>query len=289
MEVTAKVLQDVEFREGKKGYLPEDVDDFLEQVAKGVDALHERIRQLSDRLQRAEQAASEVGSSEETLRKTLILAQRTADLAVQEARDQAARILAGAEQQAQAMLADAEEQGRRAYEDALAEGRSQLANLEAARQAAQGDVDSLSRWFEEHRGRVLAALGEARAHVEGAAPTSPAPQTRPVEGVSRPEPPRPESGPPRVGGLSPISAGESEAVRATEHGPEGRFERSEVRAERSADLLPPPPNRPSEMDRGGLDQPTLAVDERAMDSFFDDNNFADDRRLGGRLRRRNTL
>ncbi len=102
MEVSPKTLREVEFREKMRGYHPEDVDHFLEQVAAGIEVLQDRLRQAVERAQRAEAAAAEAGGTDETLRKTLILAQRTADLAVQEAREQAARILAGAEQQAQA-------------------------------------------------------------------------------------------------------------------------------------------------------------------------------------------
>src|SRR6516164_8596340 len=118
MDVSPKTLREVEFREKMRGYHPEDVDHFLEEVAAGLEVLQDRLRQTVERAQRAE-----AEGSDETLRKTLILAQRTADMAVQEAREQAARILAGAEQQAQAMLADAEERGRRIHEDAIAESR----------------------------------------------------------------------------------------------------------------------------------------------------------------------
>src|SRR5438270_10770208 len=121
MEVTPKTLREVEFREKMRGYHPEDVDHFLEQVAAGIEVLQDRLRQAVERAQRAEAAASESGGHDETLRKTLVLAQRTADMAVQEAREQASRIPASAEQQAQAILSEAEEMGRRAHEDAVNE------------------------------------------------------------------------------------------------------------------------------------------------------------------------
>src|ERR1700732_2294734 len=133
MDVSPKTLREVEFREKMRGYHPEDVDHFLEQVAAGLEVLQERLRQAVERAQRAEAAASDVGGNDETLRKTLVLAQRTADLAVQEAGEQAARILAGAEQQAQAVLAEAEEQGRHTLEDTIAQCRLELTKLETAR------------------------------------------------------------------------------------------------------------------------------------------------------------
>ena len=136
MEVSPKTLREVEFREKMRGYHPEDVDHFLEQVAAGLEVMQDRLRQAVERAQRAEAAASEAGGSDETLRKTLVLAQRTADMAVQEAREQAARIHGGAEQQAQAQLAEAAERGRRARADGEnevgGEGRRALARAEHA-------------------------------------------------------------------------------------------------------------------------------------------------------------
>src|SRR6516162_2316556 len=141
MEVSPKTLREVEFREKMRGYHPEDVDHFLEQVASGVEVLKDRLRQAVERAQRAEAAAAEAGGNDEALRKTLVLAQRTADLAVQEAREQAARILASAEQQAQALLAEAEERGRRTLEDSVADSRTELARIEGLRAQGQEDVD----------------------------------------------------------------------------------------------------------------------------------------------------
>jgi cell division initiation protein len=42
MEVSPKTLREVEFREKMRGYHPEDVDQFLEQVAAGIEVLQDR-------------------------------------------------------------------------------------------------------------------------------------------------------------------------------------------------------------------------------------------------------
>jgi DivIVA domain-containing protein len=199
MDVSPKTLREVEFREKMRGYHPEDVDQFLERVAAGIEVLQDRLRQAIERAQRAEQAATEAGGNDDALRRTLLLAQRTADLAVQEAREQAARVVAGAEQQAQALLGDAEQRvhaqvteaerraqsllsdserraqslvgeaeqrARRGHEDALVEVRAELAKLEATRQRLQMDVDAMTRWVAEHRGQLRAALEDALTMVE---------------------------------------------------------------------------------------------------------------------------
>src|SRR3954447_22810922 len=101
MDVSPKMLREVEFREKFRGYHPEDVDTFLERVAVGIEALQTQLRQAAERVAHAEQLATQSATSDEALSRTLLLAQRTADLAVEEAREQAARIVSAAESQAE--------------------------------------------------------------------------------------------------------------------------------------------------------------------------------------------
>jgi cell division initiation protein len=166
MDVTPQTLREVEFREKMRGYHPEDVDAFLERVADGLEVVQERLRQALERAAKAEQQAAEAGGTDETLRKTLLLAQRTADLAVQEAREQASRILAGAEQQAQGILGEAEERARQAQEEAQVALRADVARLEAARTQLQEDVSALSRWLEDQKEQLGATLNDALGRIK---------------------------------------------------------------------------------------------------------------------------
>jgi DivIVA domain-containing protein len=256
MDVSPKTLREVEFREKMRGYHPEDVDQFLERVAAGIEVLQDRLRQAIERAQRAEQAATEAGGNDDALRRTLVLAQRTADLAVQEAREQAARIVASAEQQAQSMVGDAEQrvhvmvaeaesraqsvlsdsehraqtmvseaeqEARRGHEDTMVEVRADLAKLEVTRQRLQMDVDAMTRWVAEHRGQLRAALEDALTRVEQIDVTPP-----PAAGVPYPiEAPAPgvatggaESAwaPPAVAPAAPASAAPTTPAVASRSG-----------------------------------------------------------------------
>ncbi len=285
MDVSPKTLREVEFREKMRGYHPEDVDHFLEEVAAGLEVQQERMRQAVERAQRAEAAAAEAGGSDETLRKTLILAQRTADMAVQEAREQAARILAGAEQQAQAILADAEEKGRRTHEDAIAEGRAELSALETARAQSQQDVDTLNRWLEEHKAHLRETLTEAIAVVDRAGALWPAPSTRPADypgaAANRPLPAPGPPPAPQTGDSGPETAMWSPA--------------DDERLEPGAGPTDEP--RPEPVIGAAVSEPALVdpstpsangpSDSQALDDFFDeDEELAEDRRFASRLRRR---
>jgi cell division initiation protein len=277
MEVSAKTLREVEFREKMRGYHPEDVDRFLEEVASGVEVLQDRLRQATERAQRAEAAANEAGAADDTLRRTLVLAQRTADMAVQEARDQAARIIANAEQQAQAIIADADERAKRTLDDSLAESRAELSRMEAVRSQAQQDVDGLQRWLDEHKGHLQAALADAMAAVERAGVMWPAPSSRPIDtGASPAAVPR-----------RPVD--DTVAISEPDPGPETELwtptddEREDLRQPTGQEVDPPTAGTPDELfGEAGVDP-----EERALDDFFDDSaGFGDDRRFTGRLRRR---
>lgn len=108
MELTPKVFDDVEFRERFRGYDPDEVDAFLEQVARAVQELDQKLKDSHARAEKAEERAREAGDADEALRRTLVLAQRTADAAVSEAETRAAALLAEAEGKAATTIADAE-------------------------------------------------------------------------------------------------------------------------------------------------------------------------------------
>ncbi|MGH9301299.1 MAG: DivIVA domain-containing protein [Acidimicrobiales bacterium] len=172
MEVSPKVLRDVEFREARKGYHPDDVDEFLEKVAVSLDMLQQRLRQTVDRAERAESAAqarSEEMPAEagDVIGRTLVMAQRTADQAVADARRQAAEVIENANLQADAVVSDATEVSVRMKADAEAEVRAELNRLEAARNNLQADVDSLERHLDGERSRLQAALADTLRWLDG--------------------------------------------------------------------------------------------------------------------------
>jgi cell division initiation protein len=279
MEVSPKTLREVEFREKMRGYHPEDVDQFLEQVAAGIEVLQDRLRQAVERAQRAEAAASESGGADETLRKTLVLAQRTADMAIQEAREQAARILASAEQQAQSVLTEAEERGRRTLEETIAECKAELGRLESSRAQAQQDVETLQRWLDEHKEHLRATLSEALAAVDRAGVLWPAPSTRAMDTGRR-------SGPAPTGdptGANGVETGPDtmmwSPVQEEAAGPAPAAQDAPVAPPPAVDITEVPPVQGSY----GVD-----AEQQALDDFFDDSNHMDDDepRFGGRLRRR---
>ena len=185
MDLTPKLLEDVAFHEAKKGYNTQEVDEFLERLAVGlerkeaqlvaararIEAAESRVADAEQRAAAAVERASETSDADDTLKRTLVLAQRTADAAIKEAEEQAARTLASAQDQAARLLADAQEASARARADAETEARraqeeartrvlAELRELEAARDQIQGDVDALEQHLDDQRGRLRLTVGE---------------------------------------------------------------------------------------------------------------------------------
>jgi cell division initiation protein len=177
MDLTSQVLRDVEFRETWKGYNQSDVDAFLDEVAAGVDVLHARIRELQDRTVQPVAAAASA-QNDDTVKRTLQLAQRAADLVVSEAKGvaartveeanaQAARLTADAEQVAQKRVAEADAEAKRtvdmhiqAADTAHAERRNQL---EAQRLELEREVQERRAELEHLRFLVTTARDNVRA------------------------------------------------------------------------------------------------------------------------------
>lgn len=298
MELTPKTFRDVVFREKLRGgYHPEDVDEFLEQAAVATEAVLDQLRQAEERAQGAEQAAADANAAEGSLKRMLMIAQRTADQAVQEARQEAEQLLADARAKAESLLGDAEERGRRAYERGLAESRAQLEKAEEGLRQAQREAEALREWVDTQKSELVRALGDAQARLRDAGVTSEPPAITPrppsynersadVPAAETP-PTGPEAGETghRLGGYSP--PGPAEAAATTGHSDwDPRYlEGIEAPPAPAAPLpagMSPSEGQPAE--HGGGDQ-TMAFDERALDSFFSDQDLGDERGPG-RFRRR---
>lgn len=181
MDVSPKTLREVEFREKIRGYHQDDVDEFLERVAAGLEIMQERLRQATERALRAEQRAADGGESDDAMRRTLVLAQRTADAAVQEAKDQAARIVAAAESQALSVRTQAADQARQLVAEGTEHAQMEVRRLDDVRQRLLGEIGALEQFLEGERDRLRDALRAALDRVSDAIPSvTPLPFT-PVE------------------------------------------------------------------------------------------------------------
>ncbi|MGI8793474.1 MAG: DivIVA domain-containing protein [Acidimicrobiales bacterium] len=169
MEVSPQDIREAEFREKMRGYHQDDVDALLVRVVTTIEVLQNRVRDTEIRAVEAETRLSEVADTEESLRRTLILAQRTADLALREAREEADSILADAKSEHERLTDDNEALRRTLIEQSQLEIRQELTQLEWRRDALQADVAALEGFVTDERARLGGFFAGALRQIEDGA------------------------------------------------------------------------------------------------------------------------
>ena len=95
------------FRQGLRGYVQAEVDDFLGKVADAYSKTLEENDRLKQQLEEAERALRRYQEAEETIKNALVLAEKTADEARRRAQEQASLVVREAEQQGREIVAAA--------------------------------------------------------------------------------------------------------------------------------------------------------------------------------------
>ena len=195
MEMSPQAVRSTGFKLVKRGYDPEEVDAFKEQVASAVEfaqnqatAMEARARAAVAKLQEVSQqvqsgavapapAAPAGGNDHEVISRTLLLAQRTADQTVAEARieadgivvkarEEAGRVLDTARTMAAKTVDDARFEARRAAEDEKVTAENEVQSLLARRDFLLADVDHLEQYLQAQRERLRDAAVQLQEMVE---------------------------------------------------------------------------------------------------------------------------
>jgi cell division initiation protein len=224
---TPHLLTDVRFSVSRKGYDPDEVDNFLERVSAAVAQLQDKLRQATATAEAAEARAADAVRNESRLQarvaelesgvagtpapvvsapirsvdpaieaeqasSVLVMAQRTADATINEARTKAAEMLSESEVEASRILSAAKTQADEAIRD-----------LDKTRRELAADNAALDAFLSEQRAvistglsRIQAVLDDPAAlrigtpPVDVSAPVAPIPAAAPV---AAPDPtPEPE-------------------------------------------------------------------------------------------------
>ncbi len=213
MELTLKrLLEQAKFTTYKgKGYESAEVDSFLDRAAAMAGKVEVQLTQAMDKAARAgessgpdpaaveaeierrvaermTQRGSGPGEEEtaEEARRMLLLAQRTADAAIRDARSDAEKLVGDAQERSQAMVAEAEANARSIRADnesALArernEARRQVAEeivqLEATRDGLGSDIEVLEHHVKDQRDKLGASVTELQRFLDDATGLHPTP------------------------------------------------------------------------------------------------------------------
>jgi DivIVA domain-containing protein len=191
MELSPQSVASTTFKIVKKGYDPDEVRSYLTQLAASIEqtqsqatAMEARARAAVVRLQEiaaqspSQPAAAPVPAAAaafapdivrtdeaETISRTLLLAQRTADTTVAEAEAQARsitdtansearQVVSGAQDQVSRLIEDARSEARRAGETQRVQVESEVQALLARREFLLSDVDYLEQYIVTQRDRL---------------------------------------------------------------------------------------------------------------------------------------
>ncbi len=314
---TPHLLTDVRFSVSRKGYDPDEVDNFLERVSAAVAQLQDKLRQATATSEAAEARASDASRAQTLLQariaklesdlaeaqsapvapaasrspedeaaevsKMIVLAQRTADAAIADARTTAASMVGDAEQEAGRILATA----RMEADDSVARHRAALADeirgLEQGRDQLSADIAALERHVTTQRAVLAASVGRIQSVLDDPAslrvaegprlssddaPSAPAPSS---PAPSSPAPSSPLPGPaPAESAATESAATEPVPSTPAESTPESSSE-DEPAPIGSADETPPGADAPTEP----TDAPeTVVPDVEASDTSSDSDSTA---------------
>ena len=113
MKLTPLDIHHKEFRNSLRGYSPEEVDDFLDEVADEFERLFKENIDLSEKLEAASARVRAYADMERTLQNTMVAAQVSADDMRARAEAEASRMVADAESKAQEIVSAALEDKQR--------------------------------------------------------------------------------------------------------------------------------------------------------------------------------
>lgn len=201
MELTLKrLLEQAEFSQAKRGYDRDEVNDFLDRAVAMATKVEAKLTQTMEQAKQAtesalapvdveveverrvevrlaeeranapEAAPVPTGPSDEEraeeMSRTLVLAQRTADAAIREAREEAERVRAQASTEAAQRRSELDRTLEAERVAANERVRQEIAELEGVREALRTDVGVLERHVEEQRNQLRSTVGELQRLLE---------------------------------------------------------------------------------------------------------------------------
>lgn len=201
MDLTPREIQEKQFHDAFRGYSHEEVDMFLDEVALSFERTYRENQEFHHRFKELEEQLHQARSTEDMLKKTLLTAQKTAEEAIEEAKQKAQGMVAGAERKALEIVANSERRAQEIVEHAVARQREIEVGLEG-----------MKKFESEYRARLQAFIeSQLRVLEEGPVAMSPQQETSPPEPQeSRPVQPvaqesRPPQGEPPVVRPEPVA------------------------------------------------------------------------------------
>jgi DivIVA domain-containing protein len=144
-----------------------DLKSQLDRVQRDKAAAEQAARSMQAELEQIRATGGEVGDGEQQALRVLMMAQRTADDHVSDARREADKMIAEARAQAEELTRDARSKAEALERDARQRYQEQMGGLDAKRTALQKHIEELKQFEREYRTRLKAYLESQLRDLEG--------------------------------------------------------------------------------------------------------------------------
>lgn len=170
MDLTPNDVEQKAFTQALRGYQMDEVDDFLDEIVTTLRSYDQRLRDAQDKIRALETDAVSRGGDETTISRAILVAQRSADALLAEARGEADRIKHSAKAETESLSAkrDMERNRLQTEIDGMRERVSGLREtLAALASAVGGQIGGME---------AAIAAAEAQLHSTVSAETAPVDQ-----------------------------------------------------------------------------------------------------------------
>ena len=104
MKLTPMDINNKEFKKGLRGYNPEEVDEFLDEIVDNYEELYKENANLKEKIQNLNEKVEHYSQIESTIQNTLLLAQNAAEQAKNSAKKEAELMVKNANETAQKIM-----------------------------------------------------------------------------------------------------------------------------------------------------------------------------------------
>jgi cell division initiation protein len=181
MRITPLDVRKQEFKRGMRGYDCDEVRAFMTTLADEYEAVLVDNKQLRERLLEQDEKLAEYRNIEQTLRDTLMTAERVTQEARETARREGEVLVQEARQKVEHILAEGRQKLAEIRQEALTVHREKEAYLARFRSLAEAQI----QFTEQHRSDFAGFDGRLLGQADGAAPApaqTPAPAAAPAAG-----------------------------------------------------------------------------------------------------------
>lgn len=134
--LTPMDIETVEFKKTPfKGYSAEEVDLFLDKIIMEFERLYKDNAKLQDKLDASQEVIRHYKDLEDTIKSSIVRAEKTADETVKNATARAEQVISSAEERAQHIINDAQVQAQ----NMLSEGNGELAEIKSQVASAKAE------------------------------------------------------------------------------------------------------------------------------------------------------